>query len=224
MCGRPPRRKGEVDVRRSVECSHVFGLLWQRSKLLALMKSADRLPYQVNVLERSDPLGLPGVSPSQAANWRPQRKSLGSGALAAIALAVIGPIPGMVASRPHASGPLRRDDPKLAQMPPQGVDQHRSLADQEIAGLVQHQHGLLGLRLHGDAHCWPGDRLSNRFGVGRVRLAPLHVGFHISWGRQPLAQRRVVRPGGPVAHAGPVSPDQPQRTNFPWGRLRRNQK
>lgn len=51
MCGRPPRRKGEVDVRRSVECSHVFGLLLQRSRLLALMKSADRLPNHVNALE-----------------------------------------------------------------------------------------------------------------------------------------------------------------------------
>jgi len=51
MCGRPPRRKGEVNVRRSVECSHVFGLLLQRSRLLALMKSADRLPNHVNALE-----------------------------------------------------------------------------------------------------------------------------------------------------------------------------
>ena len=51
MCGRPPRRKGEVDVRRSVECSHVFGLLMQLCALLALMKSADRLPNHVNALE-----------------------------------------------------------------------------------------------------------------------------------------------------------------------------
>jgi hypothetical protein len=36
---------------RSVECSHVCGLFAQRSKLLALMKSADRLPYHVNALE-----------------------------------------------------------------------------------------------------------------------------------------------------------------------------
>jgi len=40
-----------------------------------------------------------GVRPSHAANCRPERKSVGSGALAAMALAVIGPIPGMVASR-----------------------------------------------------------------------------------------------------------------------------
>ena len=51
ICGRPPRRKGEVDVWRSVECSHVFGLLLQRSRLLALMKSADWLPNYVNELE-----------------------------------------------------------------------------------------------------------------------------------------------------------------------------
>ena len=51
MRGRPPRRKGEVDIRRSVECSHVFGLLMQLFALLALMKSADRLPNHVNALE-----------------------------------------------------------------------------------------------------------------------------------------------------------------------------
>ena len=36
---------------RSVECSHVFGLLMQLCALLALMKSADRLPNHVNALE-----------------------------------------------------------------------------------------------------------------------------------------------------------------------------
>ena len=41
----------KVGVWRSVECSHVYGLLLQRSKLLALMKSAGRLPNHVNALE-----------------------------------------------------------------------------------------------------------------------------------------------------------------------------
>jgi hypothetical protein len=45
------RTQGGGCVRRSVECSHVSGLLLQRSKLLALMKSADRLPHHVNALE-----------------------------------------------------------------------------------------------------------------------------------------------------------------------------
>ena len=36
---------------RSVECSHVFGLLMQLCALLALMKSADRLPNHVNALK-----------------------------------------------------------------------------------------------------------------------------------------------------------------------------
>ena len=44
-----------------------------------------------------------GVSPSQAANWRPERKSAASGIAAAIALAVIGPIPGILAKRRLAS-------------------------------------------------------------------------------------------------------------------------
>ena len=36
---------------RSVECSHVFGLLMQLCALLALMKSADGLPNHVNALK-----------------------------------------------------------------------------------------------------------------------------------------------------------------------------
>jgi hypothetical protein len=36
-----------------------------------------------------------GVKPSQAANWRPERNSEASGTLAGIALAVIGPMPGV---------------------------------------------------------------------------------------------------------------------------------
>lgn len=40
-----------------------------------------------------------GVRPSQAANSRPDRKADGSGIVAAKAVAVIGPIPGMVASK-----------------------------------------------------------------------------------------------------------------------------
>jgi hypothetical protein len=52
-----------------------------------------------------------GVSPSQAANWRPERNRLGSGVLAAIVLAVIGPIPGMLA-RPQ----LVSSSPRQAMM------------------------------------------------------------------------------------------------------------
>jgi hypothetical protein len=51
MYGRPPGRKGGFGRWRSVECSHVFGLLVQRFSLLALMKSAERLPDHVNALE-----------------------------------------------------------------------------------------------------------------------------------------------------------------------------
>jgi len=51
MYGRSPRRKGGNGRWRSVECSHVYGLSLHRSELLALMKSADRLPDHVNALE-----------------------------------------------------------------------------------------------------------------------------------------------------------------------------
>ena len=44
------RRKGEVDVGPSVECSHVLGLLVQRSGLLALITSSDQLSNYLNAL------------------------------------------------------------------------------------------------------------------------------------------------------------------------------
>ena len=55
-----------------------------------------------------------GVSPSQAANWRPDRNKIGSGTLAAIALAVIGPMPGIVAQPPaRLAGPMPLEDFRL---------------------------------------------------------------------------------------------------------------
>jgi len=40
-----------------------------------------------------------GTKPSQAANSRPERKTFGSATVVAIAVAIMGPIPGMLASR-----------------------------------------------------------------------------------------------------------------------------
>src|SRR4051794_31907800 len=47
-----------------------------------------------------------GTSPSHAANWRPFLKTEGSGTVAAIAEAVIGPTPGIVARLQLASSDL----------------------------------------------------------------------------------------------------------------------
>ena len=43
--------QGEKTFWRMVRCIHVFGLSMQRVELLALMKSADRLPDHVNALK-----------------------------------------------------------------------------------------------------------------------------------------------------------------------------
>ena len=65
MYGRPPRRKGGIRRWRSVECSHVYGLLSQRSELLALMtrRAAKPTPRIGSLItstrsKRCDPLGF----------------------------------------------------------------------------------------------------------------------------------------------------------------------
>ena len=66
------------------------------------------LPAFVMPLNRSlPPLEFcRGTSPSHAANWRPFLKADGLGTVAAIAEAVIGPMPGMVARLQLASSDL----------------------------------------------------------------------------------------------------------------------
>src|SRR4029077_8145494 len=72
-------------------------------------------------------------------------------------------------------------DAKLGEMTAQRVDQHRSLADQKVAHLVQHQHGLLVDGLDGDkAHRRPGYRLRDRRGIRGISLTALHVWLDIS--------------------------------------------
>jgi hypothetical protein len=45
---------------------------------------------------------------------------------------------------------LGGDDPILAEVATQRIDQHGPLPDHKVAGLVRHQGGLLSLRLHRD--------------------------------------------------------------------------
>ena len=85
-------------------------------------------------------------------------------------------------SRLHPRRALRRDDAELSEVAPQSVDQHRSLANQEIPGLVQHQHSLLHLGLHGhEPHGRPCNGLGDCLSVGGVGLAALHIGLHVRW-------------------------------------------
>src|ERR671932_399881 len=60
------------------------------------------------------------------------------------------------------AAPLRRDDTEFGEMSPYGVDQHGTLAHQQIACPVQHQDGLLlfGLDRYED-HVRPHQRLDN---------------------------------------------------------------
>jgi hypothetical protein len=116
-----------------------------------------------------------GTRPSQAANSRPLRKPLGSVTVAAIAVAMIGPMPGILASRwltgsqhlarqvrqarvalvpddgdqpADIAQPLRRNDPELRQVRPQGIHQPRALPNQPLAPTVQQHSRLLLDRLH----------------------------------------------------------------------------
>ena len=79
-------------------------------------------------------------------------------------------------------------------MTPQGVHAHRALLDQQFAGLVRHQRGLLVFALDGDeTHVRPRHRLADRRRIRRVVLAALDIGFHViggwftSW---PIARNR----------------------------------
>ena len=98
-------------------------------------------------------------------------------------------------------------------MPAKSVDQHRPLSDQEVAGLVQHQHGLLLDRLHrNEAHRRPGHRLGNRLGVRGIGLPALDVGFDIGGRHQPhLMPKGRDLPGPVMGRRARLHPDQARR-------------
>jgi len=75
-----------------------------------------------------------GTSPIHAAKSRPDRKTVGSATVAAIAVAPMTPMPGMVSSR---------DDAELGQMRSQCIDHLGALAHHQIARAVLHQLPLL---------------------------------------------------------------------------------
>ena len=75
---------------------------------------------------------------------------------------------------------LRDDHAELTAMPPERIDQHGSLAHQQVARPVQHQNRLLFRRLHrrkphGRAH----PRFADRFRIRGIVLVRLDEGVHI---------------------------------------------
>jgi hypothetical protein len=70
--------------------------------------------------------------------------------------------------------PDRRNDPELGKMGPDCIDHRGLLADEEMAGAVEHQATLLlrGLGWY-KSHVGPGDRLANRLRISRIVLLPL---------------------------------------------------
>jgi hypothetical protein len=70
--------------------------------------------------------------------------------------------------------PFGGNHTELRQMTAQCVHAHRALLDQQLAGLVRHQRGLLVLALDGDeTHVRPRHRLADRRRIRRVILARL---------------------------------------------------
>src|SRR5712675_2285845 len=91
--------------RRRSPITHGSALVaFERSRLALAPLIRSRRKYWLPRLDMPPRRFLPpvefcrGTRPSHAANSRPLRNSLGSATVAAIAVAMIGPIPGMVAS------------------------------------------------------------------------------------------------------------------------------
>ena len=77
----------------------------------------------------------------------------------------------------HALG---HDDAELGQVSPQGIHQHRTLADQQSPHAVKHQDALLVGALHRDkAHARPRHRFADGLRVRGIVLSPPNIGLHV---------------------------------------------
>ena len=66
-------------------------------------------------------------------------------------------------------------------MATQRIDAHRPLLDQQLAGLVKHQHGLLiGALDRHEPHVGARHRLTDRRRIERIVLAPLDIGLDVA--------------------------------------------
>ena len=93
---------------------------------------------------------------------------------------------------------LRRDDAELRHVGAHRVDQHRALADQQVAGAMQHQHGLL---LTGPPGIRPGTAQASTLRVARANV-PAGLRCHRERRTSPPRARNSsetatrARPGG----------------------------
>src|SRR5262249_7659066 len=81
----------------------------------------------------------------------------------------------------HLPDTLWDHDPKLRQMRPECIRQHRLLPDQQRPRAMQHENSLLvgALDWH-KPHVRPVHRLANRLRIRGVVLATLDTGLHVS--------------------------------------------
>src|SRR5947209_7426416 len=82
----------------------------------------------------------------------------------------------------------RCDDAKLGKMGADRIDHCGLLANEQMAGAMEHQAALLLERLgRNEPHVCPGHRLANGLSVGSIILLPLDVGPYV--GRRHQAHR-----------------------------------
>ena len=85
---------------------------------------------------------------------------------------------GLLEQFANAADSLGDDNAEFGKMAAQRIDAHRSLLDQQLARLVQHQRGLLLRTLNWNkAHPGTRHRFADRLGVDCVILAALDIGL-----------------------------------------------
>src|SRR5258705_4968589 len=99
--------------------------------------------------------------------------------------------------------PDRRDNAELGKVSSDRINHRGLLADEQVAGAVEHQATLLfgGLGWY-KAHVGPGDCLANGLRVSRIVLLPLDVGLHIGRWDQPHGVTQCLELARPVVRRG----------------------
>ena len=106
-----------------------------------------------------------------------------------------------------------RHNAELRHVCPERIDQHGSLANQELARPMHHQHALPFSALHRDkAHGRPCDRLADRLRIGRIVLVTLHIGLYIArWHQLDLMTQRHDRSRPVMRRGAGLHADQARR-------------
>jgi hypothetical protein len=97
---------------------------------------------------------------------------------------------------------LGRDNPELAQMPAQCIDDLDSLAHQKITRSKHHRTRLGFLTLDGNKpHGGSLYRFADRFGISGIILLALYKGLHIGWRYQADIVAELADLSSPVMSA-----------------------